>query len=127
MAAERKVAVDVATPPDVAVAADGEDVAEMVGNLAENAAKWAARMVCLSAARQGGQILIMVEDDGPGIPKADRDRVLARGVRLDATIPGSGLGLAIAADLAELCGGSIALDASPLGGLAARLTLPAAP
>jgi signal transduction histidine kinase len=67
-----------------------------------------------------------VEDDGPGIPAAMRDRVMQRGVRADEAAPGSGLGLAIVRDLAELHGGSIALETSPTGGTRARLRLPAA-
>jgi signal transduction histidine kinase len=66
-----------------------------------------------------------VDDDGPGIPVDLRERVLKRGVRADEAAPGSGFGLAIVRDLAELHGGSISLDASPLGGARARLALPA--
>jgi signal transduction histidine kinase len=67
-----------------------------------------------------------VEDDGPGISPEQRDAVLQRGVRLDETTPGSGLGLAIVVELAALYGGALTLDASPAGGLAACLSLPAA-
>ena len=69
--------------------------------------------------------MITVDDDGPGLAAAMREAVLQRGVRADEAAPGSGFGLAIVRDLAELYGGSIALDASPLGGLRARLQLPA--
>jgi signal transduction histidine kinase len=65
-----------------------------------------------------------VDDDGPGLEASKRDIVLQRGVRADETAPGSGLGLAIVRDLAEVYGGTITLDASPLGGLRARLILP---
>ena len=69
--------------------------------------------------------MITVDDDGPGLDPSMRDAVLQRGVRADEAAPGSGLGLAIVRDLAELYGGSIALDSSPDGGLRAQLTLPA--
>jgi signal transduction histidine kinase len=71
-------------------------------------------------------VLIVVEDDGPGIDPALREKVLQRGVRADEAAPGSGLGLAIVRELAELYGGSIALTAASSGGLCARLILPAA-
>jgi len=67
-----------------------------------------------------------VDDDGPGLAESLRSSVLQRGVRADEAAPGSGLGLAIVADLAELYGGSSALQSSPLGGLRATLTLPVA-
>ena len=68
-------------------------------------------------------IVIEVDDDGPGLAASMRERVLQRGVRADEAAPGSGLGLAIVRDLADLYGGSIVLEESPLGGLRARLTL----
>jgi signal transduction histidine kinase len=69
--------------------------------------------------------VVLVEDDGPGLAAAMREKVLQRGVRADQAAPGTGLGLAIVRDLAELYGGSIAVEKSPLGGLRARLRLPA--
>jgi signal transduction histidine kinase len=74
-----------------------------------------------------GGLVIVVEDDGPGLDFASHQAVLARGVRLDESVPGSGLGLAIVHDLAELHGGSLRLARSQTGGVAARLTLPSAP
>jgi signal transduction histidine kinase len=65
------------------------------------------------------------EDDGPGLAPEDRERVLERGEKLDESMPGSGLGLSIVEDIAKLYGGAFALGTSPLGGLEARLTLPA--
>ena len=78
----------------------------------------------VESVRDGDAIAVMVDDDGPGLPEAMRESALRRGVRLDEAAPGSGLGLAIVRDLAELYGGSISLDASPHGGLRARLRLP---
>jgi signal transduction histidine kinase len=104
---------------------DPQDLEEMLGNLMENACKWAVHRVRVTAATvPGGQIQIAIEDDGPGLPPEDRDRVLARGARLDESVPGSGLGLAIVSEIATLYGGSIHLDTSGLGGLRAELTLP---
>ncbi|WP_043334919.1 sensor histidine kinase [Belnapia moabensis] len=107
------------------VGVDPQDLAEMLGNLMENACQWARRAVALHVAREGGSVAVAVEDDGPGLPEDERERVLARGVRLDEAAPGSGLGLAIVRDLVELHGGGLALEAAPSGGLRARLTLPA--
>ena len=69
--------------------------------------------------------LLLVEDDGPGIDADRRDGVMARGARLDLSVPGSGLGLAIVQELVNLCGGSLALDVAPMGGLRVELRLPA--
>lgn len=79
----------------------------------------------IAAAPAAAMIEITVEDDGSGLAEAMREAVLLRGVRADEVAPGSGLGLAIVRDLAEVYGGSISLDASPAGGLRARLRLPA--
>jgi signal transduction histidine kinase len=103
-----------------------EDVDEMLGNLLDNACKWARSRVVIASASADDTIVITVDDDGPGVDAAMRDAVLQRGVRADEAAPGSGFGLAIVRDLAELHDGSIALDRAPLGGLRARLTLPSA-
>ena len=102
-----------------------EDLDEMFGNLLDNACKWAASKVEVSAERDGRQVLIRICDDGPGIPDEDTDTVLQRGKRLDEATPGSGLGLAIVLELAELYHGSLKLRRADLGGLEARLRLPA--
>jgi signal transduction histidine kinase len=107
------------------VRAQREDVDEMLGNLLDNACKWASSRVSISSSRHDSAVLITVDDDGPGIPAAMHEAVLQRGVRADEAAPGSGLGLAIVRDLAEVYGGSIALSASPIGGLRATLRLPA--
>ena len=98
----------------------------MLGNLLDNACKWARSTVRVSASTAGAGVVIVVDDDGPGLDPSMWERVLQRGVRADEAAPGSGLGLAIVRDLAELYGGSIALARSPLGGLQARLQMPAA-
>src|SRR5262249_57168343 len=104
-----------------------EDLEEMLGNLLDNACKWARSrvQVTATAALDTSRIAIDVDDDGVGLDPAMRDRVLRRGVRADEGAPGSGLGLAIVRELAEAYGGAIALDRSPTGGVRARLVLPA--
>src|SRR4051794_11110956 len=97
----------------------------MLGNLLDNACKWARSRVLIESAQREGVVLITVDDDGPGIDPALRQAVLQRGVRADEAAAGSGFGLAIVRDLAEVYGGSIALVNSPLGGVRARLELPA--
>jgi signal transduction histidine kinase len=105
---------------------DAQDLEEMLGNLMDNACKWARSRVRLSGARSGTHLRLAVEDDGPGIARHDREEVLMRGRRLDETTAGAGLGLAIVRDLAELYRGSLELTSSDLGGLSATLELPAA-
>jgi signal transduction histidine kinase len=80
--------------------------------------------VTIASAAGSGAIGITVDDDGPGLEPSMREAVLQRGVRADEAAPGSGFGLAIVRDLAELYGGTIALDRSPAGGLRAQVTLP---
>jgi signal transduction histidine kinase len=101
-----------------------EDLDEMLGNLLDNACKWARSRVAISSAIDHDQLVISVNDDGPGLDPSMRAQVLQRGVRADQQVGGSGLGLAIVSDLAELYGGSVTLETSPLGGTRARLQLP---
>ena len=126
--AERSLAIEVDVPADQSVQVQREDLDEMLGNLLDNACKWARARVTVTSARRAGDsgvIVITVDDDGPGLQASMRERVLQRGVRADEAAPGSGFGLAIVRDLAEVYKGSIALDSAPGGGLRARLTLPA--
>jgi signal transduction histidine kinase len=97
----------------------------MLGNLLDNACKYARSRVTIESSAHDSQVLITVDDDGAGLPASMREAVLRRGVRADEAAPGSGLGLAIVRDLAELHGGTITLDQSPGGGVRARLLLPA--
>jgi signal transduction histidine kinase len=97
----------------------------MLGNLMDNGCKWAKGRVAVKVARAGDRVTILVEDDGPGLSPAERTQLFQRGKRLDEGVPGSGLGLAIVRDIAELYGGSVALEQAALGGLQVRLTLPA--
>ena len=97
----------------------------MLGNLLDNACKWARARVRLTCSKEGERIVIAVDDDVPGIEPSMREAVMRRGVRADEAAQGSGLGLAIVRDLAEVYGGSISLEDSPMGGARARLMLPA--
>ena len=120
------IAVDVHVSHEHFVRTQREDLDEMLGNLVDNACKWAKSRVEIRSTSSDGHCEIVVDDDGPGLAPELRETVLQRGVRADEAAPGSGLGLAIVADLVELYGGSIALSASPLGGLRATLRLPSA-
>ncbi len=111
-------------PTDLAVGIDAQDLAEVLGNLVENAAQWARSSVRLCGWQGSDATGLLVEDDGPGVSDHEIETVLARGGRLDATKPGTGLGLAIVGDLVETYGGSLVLSRSPLGGLRAELRLP---
>ncbi|HEY2446979.1 MAG TPA: HAMP domain-containing sensor histidine kinase [Rhizomicrobium sp.] len=124
--AGRGLAIDVDCPRDLAFRGERQDLEEMAGNLIDNACKWAHARVAIVARRNSGSSFeISVGDDGDGLDREERARVGERGERLDENIPGSGLGLAIVRDIAKLYGGSIALGDSALGGLEAKLTLPA--
>jgi signal transduction histidine kinase len=139
---DRDVSIEVEA--DVAAKFRGErqDIEEMVGNLVDNACKWARTKVFLeltvqqSGPRNGSSrtadvesatwLRIIVDDDGRGLSADERARVSRRGQRLDESIPGSGLGLSIVTDLAALYGGSLTLGTAPIGGLRAELLLPGA-
>jgi len=123
----RHVTVDLAGVKDAAVRVEHQDLEEMVGNLIENAAKYGQGRVFVEVQRDGDFVDILVEDDGPGISEEDRKKLFERGARLDTGKPGTGLGLAIVRDVVEIYGGTITLEESEdLGGLLARLHLPAA-
>lgn len=121
------VTVDIAGSHDAQVRVERQDLDEMLGNLVENAAKYGGGRVFVTVEPKGDTVDIVVEDDGGGIPEAERGALFERGARLDTTgKPGTGLGLAIVRDVAEIYGGGITLEESEdLGGLLARLTLPA--
>ncbi|HQX80578.1 MAG TPA: ATP-binding protein [Vicinamibacterales bacterium] len=123
--ADRNLTITLSVSPAHAVRVERADLEEMLGNILDNACKWAASSVSLSTTHTESSIVITVDDDGPGVEEAMCEAVLQRGVRADQTAPGSGFGLAIVRDLAEVYGGGIKLSRSPLGGLRATLMLPA--
>ena len=121
--AERNLQIEIDAPDSHDFRGRRADLDEMLGNLLDNACKWARTRVQLISTSHSDRLEIAVEDDGPGIEPAMRSRVMQRGIRADEA-NGSGLGLAIVNDLAELHGGSISLLESPLGGTKALLELP---
>ena len=117
------IATDIHSPEHLPF--DQEDMLELIGNLLDNAAKWARHDIALTVAATDERVRIGVEDDGPGVDPADAETLLARGTRLDERVPGYGLGLAIASDIVKLYSGTIAMKRSEtLGGLAVILDLP---
>jgi len=125
----RGIAIAVDAPASAKFQGEQPDLEEMLGNLVDNACKWAQSRVSievLSEYANGKPMLrLIVDDDGPGLTAAQREQVARRGRRLDETKPGSGLGLSIVVELASLYGGSVNLGAAPIGGLRAELVLPA--
>ncbi len=138
---ERDIAIDVDVPAQASFRGEQQDLEEMIGNLVDNACKWAQSRVAIeviadrpasavhdrdlngdSAAKS--RVRIIVDDDGPGLSPAEREQVALRGQRLDETKPGSGLGLSIVVELAKLYGGGLTLGTAPIGGLRTELALP---
>ncbi len=123
--ASRAIVIDVECPATLAFRGERQDLEEMAGNLIDNACKWAHSRVRVQARRDGAMLALLIGDDGAGLDEDERAQVGERGERLDETVPGFGLGLAIVRDIAKLYGGNFELGDSELGGLEARLTLPA--
>jgi signal transduction histidine kinase len=137
---ERDIAIDIDVPAQASFRGEQQDLEEMVGNLVDNACKWAQSRVAIeviadrhptaaSDRNLGGdsaksRVRIIVDDDGPGLSPAEREQVALRGQRLDETKPGSGLGLSIVVELAKLYGGGLTLGTAPIGGLRTELALP---
>jgi signal transduction histidine kinase len=126
---DRNLKIETIVPASLKFRGEKHDLEEMAGNLFDNACKWASSRVRVSAELQDAArrpvLAISFDDDGPGLPPASRISAFARGRRLDESKPGSGLGLSIVAELAGIYGGSLTLEESELGGLSARLVLPA--
>jgi len=129
----RTIAIDVDAPEGVRFRGEQQDLEEMIGNLVDNACKWAQSRVAIEVLSQKPDanddrriVHILVDDDGPGLSPQQREQVARRGRRLDETKPGSGLGLSIVVELASLYGGGLTLGTAPIGGLRAELLLPAA-
>ncbi len=130
---DRHIDFEMNCPGDIRFRGEKQDFEEMAGNLLDNAGKWAKAHVLVDVRRTGTDsdpglasfIDLTIDDDGPGLPASQRAEAMTRGRRLDETKPGSGLGLSIVTDVAHVYGGSLTLEDSPLGGLRARLRLPA--
>ncbi|MGB3610218.1 MAG: sensor histidine kinase [Cellvibrio sp.] len=113
------------TPDHLRLPWDREDLLELLGNLLDNACKWASTQVRLAITQADARVILMVDDDGPGIDPARRDQVLNRGTRLDEQVAGHGLGLGIVRDIVDHLAGTLSLERSPLGGLRVVISLPA--
>ena len=111
-------------PPGQLLPRDRDDLLELLGNLLDNACKWADSEVRLTIEEQAERYQLVIDDDGPGIPESDRQQVLERGTRLDEQVDGHGLGLGIVRDIVEVWGGQMTLQDSPLGGLQVSIALP---
>ncbi len=112
---------NVGVPASAMLAVDPEDLTELLGNLADNASKWAHGAVTIGFEQRGDTGVLSVEDDGPGVPEAQRQSVIERGIRLDPSRPGSGLGLSIVADICKAYGWQLSLQQAASGGLSARI------
>jgi signal transduction histidine kinase len=130
---DRGISVDVHAEETARFRGERPDLEEMIGNLVDNACKWASSRVSIEVGSERPDpastrqiIRVVVDDDGRGLSPSEREQVAKRGRRLDETKPGSGLGLSIVVELAALYGGALTLGAAPAGGLRAELVLPAA-
>jgi signal transduction histidine kinase len=125
---ERGLDLEVEATPGLKFQGEKQDFEEMVGNLLDNACKWASSQVKASARPAEGKrrFVVVIDDDGPGLTEDQRKKAVKRGQRIDESKPGSGLGLSIVADLAHLYKGRFELEPSPEGGLRAKLELPLA-
>jgi two-component system sensor histidine kinase PhoQ len=127
--ARKDLSIELAIEAGSQFIGDRGDFVELLGNLLDNACKWCRERVRVTAsadprAAARENLTLTVEDDGPGISQQDRARILERGVRTDESVPGHGLGLAMVHDTVDLYGGSLNVDASPLGGARFTLKLP---
>jgi signal transduction histidine kinase len=125
---DKGLVLETSVPAGARFRGERQDLEEMIGNLIDNACKWARSQVEVSVETMSADervwICVLIDDDGPGLPDEARAEMLKRGQRLDETKPGSGLGLSIVGDLAALYRGTLTLQRSPLGGLKAKLELP---
>jgi signal transduction histidine kinase len=126
---ERDIAIAVDVPENARFRGELQDLEEMIGNLVDNACKWAQSRVAIEVTEErpvadgNAKVRVIVDDDGPGLSAAERERV-QRGQRFDESKPGSGLGLSIVVELARLYDGALMLGTAPIGGLRAELFLP---
>lgn len=121
--ADRGLEISASISPELHVRVRTEDLEEILGNLLDNACKWARKKILISVSDTGSLTLVTIEDDGPGLPESLRTAVLGRGERIDESAPGTGLGRSIVRDLVEHCNGSVSLEQSSLGGLLVRISL----
>jgi signal transduction histidine kinase len=106
------------------IAMDSVDLTELLGNLLDNARKWASKCVAITCEAQENASVLRIDDDGPGVPSDKLIEISQPGRRLDEARQGSGLGLAIVADLAEAYGFQVKYGPSPIGGLQVSVSFP---
>ena len=128
---DRSIAFIVEAPDGLRFRGESQDLTDLIGNLLDNAGKWARTRIVVHAESEPASeaagrhyFTASIDDDGPGLDEKERSAALERGRRLDESRPGSGLGLAIVVDVAAAYGGALRLEQSPLGGLKATLRLP---
>jgi signal transduction histidine kinase len=125
MYAEKELDIDCRIHSAKPLPADRQDMLELLGNLLDNACKWARAKVVCTVAQQAGYSLLQVEDDGPGCAPEELSAISDRGMRLDESVTGYGLGLAIARDIVDTYGGQLIFGRSlTLGGFSAKVVLP---
>ena len=123
---DQGLSIDCNSVPECWFRGEVQDLEEVLGNLMDNACKWAESIVRIGVDVVGDRFVITVEDDGPGIPDDEIENVMFRGHRLDESKPGHGQGLGIVKDIVALYGGSLTLERSSLGGVQVKVNLPAA-
>ncbi|AUC93128.1 sensor histidine kinase [Bradyrhizobium sp. SK17] len=124
--ADKQIAFVNHIPSELSVACEQQDIDEMLGNVLENAFSWCRSEVVVGSSEDGRDVVIVIDDDGPGLSPEQMSQAMQAGRRLDESAPGFGFGLSITRELAELYGGSLTLDRSSLGGLRAAIRLPSA-
>ena len=122
---ERRLKVTTDLPDSIAVACEPQDLDEMLGNVLDNAFKWASSVINVAGRVDGKQVVLEISDDGPGITNEKIEDVLRAGQKLDESVAGHGFGLSITRELAELYGGSLELNRAVSGGLKVTISLPA--
>lgn len=121
---DKELNIHLSMDPQASFRGDEGDLMELLGNLLDNACKWAVAGIWLEVRQEKGTLRLSIEDDGPGIPLHQAERVLARGVRLDESTPGHGIGLPMVRDIVEAYGGKLEIVHSPHGGARIIVSLP---
>lgn len=124
--ADRAIIAECTIDPGLAVACDAQDLDEILGNLIDNAFKWASSRVKIGASAEGTMTVLTIDDDGPGMPEAVISNAFLPGIKMDETVPGDGFGLTIANELVQLYGGKISLKNARPAGLRQSISLPRA-
>jgi len=123
---DKNITLDLDVPSNLFLRGEQQDLEEVIGNVMENAFKWAKSRIALKVEKVDVDLVFTLSDDGPGLTPEDRPQALKRGQRLDETTPGTGLGLSIVTDIVSAYGGEVELGEAALGGLEVRISLPSA-